>query len=172
MIASSAGKIRSEAHLKDEPLPLDGRARQVTLANLIAASDCAPAAVVSVDRHRATAMVPPIIGVSFISPPSIMPTADVYAYTARPDVHTLSQGGSWTDATIAPPSPSTIRDVLIHMSCSFPFPSSAKNSSEQQSFRRFVVVPHHIGYGAVAKVAFHCLHFLISSQVGEDYAST
>ena len=103
---------------------------------------------------------------------TITGAANVYPDTARPDVHTLSQGGSWTDATIAPPSPSTIRDVLIHMSCSFPFPSSAKNSSEQQSFRRFVVVPHHIGYGAVAKVAFHCLHFLISSQVGEDYAST
>src|SRR3954447_16729608 len=66
---------------------------------LIAASDCARAAVISINGHGSTATtVPPVIGIVVIGPPSVMAltitgAADVYPHTARPDVHALSHGG-------------------------------------------------------------------------------
>ena len=67
-------------------------------SSLIAASDCAPAAVISINGHGPTATtVPPVIGIIVIDPASVMAltitgAANVYPNTARPDVHTLSQG--------------------------------------------------------------------------------
>jgi hypothetical protein len=67
-------------------------------SSLIAASDCAPAAVISINGHGPTATtVPSVIGIIVIDPASVMAltitgAANVYPNTARPDVHTLSQG--------------------------------------------------------------------------------
>ena len=67
-------------------------------SSLIAASDRAPAAVISINGHGPTATtVPPVIGVIVIDPASVMAltitgAANVYPNTARPDVHTLSPG--------------------------------------------------------------------------------
>ena len=96
-------------HLRGDlrpPLHLEGRRPSRALragrgklenASSIAASDCAPAAVISINSHGPTATTAPVIGIVVIDPPSVMAftitgAANVYPNTARPDVHTLSQG--------------------------------------------------------------------------------